>query len=89
MYLSLWMRLHLDKLISKTKTFKGLHVIMFNDKGTVLLETIVHTNKKKEKGVTKSRKSKKNGQHNRKGTKGQTTIYKTLDRKLKIQQHEH
>jgi hypothetical protein len=50
MYLSLWMRLHLDKLISKTKTFKGLHVIMFNDKGTVLLETIVHTKKKKKRG---------------------------------------
>lgn len=45
MYLSLWMKLHLDKLISKTKTFKGLHAIMFNDKGTVLLETMVHKEK--------------------------------------------
>jgi hypothetical protein len=53
MYLSLWMRLHLDKLISKTKTFKGLHVIMFNDKGTVLLETRVHTKKKRKGGNQK------------------------------------
>ena len=42
------------------------------------------------KGVIRIRISKKNRQHNakRKSTKGQTTIYKTLHRKLKIDQHE-
>jgi len=42
------------------------------------------------KGVIRSRKSKKDGQYNdqKKRTKGQTIIYKTLSRILKIEQHE-
>ena len=40
--------------------------------------------------VIRIRKSKTNRQHNgkRKSAKGQTTIYKTLHRKLKIEEHE-
>jgi len=37
------------------------------------------------KGIIRIRKSKKNRQHNGKRTKGQTTIYKTLHRKPKIE----
>jgi len=37
------------------------------------------------KGAIRIRKSKKNRQHNGQKTKGQTTIYKTLDIKLKIE----
>ena len=46
--------------------------------------------KKSTRGVIKFRKSKKDGQYNGKikGTKGQTTIYKTLQRKLNIEKHE-
>ena len=42
------------------------------------------------KGVIKSRESRKDRQHNgqKKSMKGQTMIYKTLHRKLKIKQHE-
>jgi hypothetical protein len=43
------------------------------------------------KRVVRGRKSKKDRQHNvqkRKSTDGQTTIYKTLHRKLRIKQHE-
>jgi len=42
------------------------------------------------KGVIRSRKSMKNKHYNsqRKGTKWQTTIYNTVHRKLKIEQHE-
>jgi hypothetical protein len=42
------------------------------------------------KGVTRRRQSKKDRPHNgqKKKTKGQTTIYKTLDRKPKMEQHE-
>ena len=43
------------------------------------------------KRVVRGRKSKTDRQHNgqkRKGTDGQTTIYKTLHRKLRIEQHE-
>jgi len=43
------------------------------------------------KGVIRICTSKKNRQHNRpkdKRTKGQTTIYKTLYRKLKSEQHK-
>jgi len=43
------------------------------------------------KRVVRGRKSKTGRQHNgqkRKSTKGQTTIYKTLHRKLRIEQHE-
>ena len=47
------------------------------------------------KGAIGIRKSKKNRQHMYNGqkkkdkrTKGQTTIYKTLHRKLKIEQHD-
>jgi len=39
------------------------------------------------KGVFRSRNSK-DRQHNGKKKKGQTTIYKTLHSKLKIEQHE-
>jgi len=39
------------------------------------------------KGVTRSRKSKKTTQWPKE--KGQTTIYKTLERKLNIKQHKH
>jgi hypothetical protein len=40
------------------------------------------------KGVFKSRKSKKDRQHNGKRKKGQTTINKIPHSKLKIEQHE-
>ena len=40
------------------------------------------------KGVIRSRKSKKETQHNGQKKKGQATIYKTLHRKLKIEQKE-
>ena len=40
------------------------------------------------KEVIRSRKSKKDRQDKRKRIKGQTTIYKALHRKLKIEQHE-
>ena len=44
----------------------------------------------KTKGAIRRRKSQKGGQYNVqiKNTKGQTTIYKTLHRKLKIEQHK-
>ena len=47
-------------------------------------------NFKDTKGVDRNRKSKKDKQHSgkRKSRKGQTTIYKTLHIKLKIEQHE-
>jgi hypothetical protein len=43
------------------------------------------------KGVIRIRTSKKDRQYNgqKKRTKGQTTIYKTLHRKLKKEKHEH
>jgi hypothetical protein len=43
------------------------------------------------KRIVRDRKSKTDRQHNgqkRKSTNGQTTIYKTLHRKLRIEQHE-
>ena len=40
------------------------------------------------KVIIRIRKSMKDRQHNRKMTKGQPTIYKTLHRKLKIERHE-
>jgi hypothetical protein len=44
------------------------------------------------KGVIRNHKSKKdwqyNGEKKKKGGKVQTTVYKTLHRKLKIQKHE-
>jgi len=40
------------------------------------------------KGVIRSRKSKKDWQYNDQKKKRQTIIYKTLHRKLKIEQHE-
>jgi hypothetical protein len=40
------------------------------------------------KGVIRICKSKKNIQHNDQKKKGQTTIYKAVHRKLKIEQHE-
>ena len=40
------------------------------------------------KGIIKIRKLK-DRQHNNQMKKGQTTIYKILHRKLKIEQHEH
>ena len=42
---------------------------------------------KYQKGI-RSRKSKKDSQHNDQEGKGHTTIYKTLHRKLKVEQHE-
>ena len=40
------------------------------------------------KGYSKARKSKYHRQHNDQRKKGQTMTYKTLHRKLKIEQHE-
>ena len=40
------------------------------------------------KGVIRIRKSKKDRQHKRQKKKGQTTIYKAIHRKLKIEQRE-
>jgi len=40
------------------------------------------------KGVIRSRKSKKNRQYNGQTKNRQTTIYKTLHRKLKTEQHQ-
>ena len=41
------------------------------------------------KGVIRIRQSKKDRQHNGQAEKGQITIYKTLNRKLMIEQHRH
>jgi hypothetical protein len=40
------------------------------------------------KGIIRSRKSNKDRQYNGKKTKGKTIIYKTLHRKLNIEQQE-
>ena len=40
------------------------------------------------KGVIRIRKSKKDRQHKHQKKKGQTTIYKAIHRKLKIEQQE-
>ena len=53
-----------------------------------LIELVVIYGKFEDvKGAIRSRKSKER-QYNAKKTKGQTMIYKTLHRKLKIEQHE-
>jgi len=41
------------------------------------------------KGVIRSRKSKKDRHHNNQKEMGQTIMYKSLHRKLKIEKHEH
>ena len=63
------------------------------DKLNVYITFILFQQEKFEdtKGVIRSRKSQKKHTtqwSKEKSTKGQTTIYKTLHRKLKIEQHE-
>jgi len=51
-------------------------------------EYIIQEEFEDTKGVIKIRKLKKDRQHNDQKKKGQTRIYKTLHKKLKIQQHK-
>jgi hypothetical protein len=48
----------------------------------------LYYNKNNYKGVIRIRQSKDNTMANRKRTEGETTAYKTLHRKLKIEQQE-
>ena len=70
---------------------------LFNDQVVPFMTNILHTiyniyenGKEDSKMVISDRKSKKNRQHNNQKkirTQGQTMIYKTLHKKLKIEQH--
>jgi hypothetical protein len=52
---------------------------------------LLQENVEDTKGLTTSRKPKKDRQYTskRKGTNGKIMFYKTLNREIKIEQHEH
>ena len=68
------------------KNIEKVWIIKWKTKNTTSSEVKLEDTK----GVIRSRKSKKNRQHNdqKKTTKEQTKIYKTLHRKTKIEQQE-
>ena len=85
-----WLVIH--SWCRKTQLYLTIYDILIKNKGLLLkMFSLIHQEKFEEtKSVIRSRKSQKDSQYNVqiKLTKGQITIYKTLHRKLKIEQHK-